>query len=134
MDRSAVENLAVDTPAIADFPDEMDRLAEWRGRRTLDELVEEIRAVAREHGYALAVHGSRRRDLDLLAVPWVDEVSGPDALVGALEAALDLVKIRGPKEKPHGRRGYILCGRRWREDLEGLPEHQPIDLSVVPPT
>ena len=27
--------------------------------------------VAREMGYALALHGSMNRDMDLIAVPWV---------------------------------------------------------------
>ena len=31
------EEVAVDTPAIADFPDELDRLAEWRRRRVEEE-------------------------------------------------------------------------------------------------
>lgn len=28
---------------------------------------------ARACGYALAIHGTMQRDLDLVAVPWVDE-------------------------------------------------------------
>lgn len=93
----------------------------------LEALLADFRAVARTHGYALALHGSQKRDLDLVAVPWVEEVSSPDVLVNALEADLGLVAIRRGGEKPHGRVGYILCGRRWRQG----EDHQPIDLSVV---
>lgn len=93
----------------------------------LTKLLREMRVVAKAQGYAVAVHGSQKRDLDLVAVPWVEEASSPAALVDALEANLDLKMIRGPVEKPYGRVGHILCGRKWREG----EDHQPIDLSVV---
>lgn len=37
--------------------------------------------VARRHGYAIGVHGSMSRDLDLIAVPWVESASSPDELL-----------------------------------------------------
>lgn len=92
------------------------------------ELLTEIRMVAKTHGYALAVHGSRKRDLDLIATPWTEQACSPDGLISALEDELDLVATRRRVEKPHGRLGYILYGRRWRNDNG----HQPIDLSVMP--
>jgi hypothetical protein len=91
-------------------------------------LVDEMRGVARGCGYALAEHGSKRRDLDLVAAPWTEHASSPDALVDALEERLGMVATRRGVEKPHGRLGYILAGRRWREG----GDHQPIDLSVMP--
>lgn len=91
-------------------------------------IVSYIRAVAREHGYAVGVHGSITRDLDLIAVPWVEECSPAEKLVEALEAELHLVATRKNVEKPHGRRGYILHGARWRNG----DSHQPIDLSIMP--
>ena len=33
-------------------------------------LYPDLAEIAREHGYALAVHGSLARDFDLIAVPW----------------------------------------------------------------
>lgn len=93
----------------------------------LEALITDVRAVARAHGYAIALHGSLKRDLDLVAVPWVEEVSSPGELINALEADLDLKLIRGPVKRPHGRTGHILCGRKWREG----EDHQPIDLSVM---
>ena len=92
-------------------------------------LVAEMRAVARAHGYALAVHGSQVRDLDLVAVPWVEGCSDPDALVDAIEERCGVVATQRRAEKPHGRLGYVLHGRKWR----GGDDHQPIDLSVVSP-
>ena len=90
-------------------------------------LVEEMRLVARVHGYALAVHGTQKRDLDVIAVPWQEEVSNAEQLVDAIEKELNLIAIRRSVRKPRGRLGYILCGRKWRKGAD----HQPIDLSVV---
>ena len=36
-----------------------------------EKLIEPLRMVAMDAGYALAVHGSLRRDIDLIACPWV---------------------------------------------------------------
>lgn len=65
--------------------------------------------VGREHGYAVALHGSLARDLDVLAVPWVEEPKDQrtfaEAVTRALEAvAGDDLMLLGPfTGKPHGR-------------------------------
>lgn len=45
-------------------------------------VIDDVRAIAREHGYAVAVHGSlrRERDIDLLAAPWVKNAHAPRTL------------------------------------------------------
>ena len=101
-------------------------------------LIEPLREVAKSHGYAMGVHGSLRRDIDLIAVPWVAQTSTPkvlayairskcEELVGtAFQHALERSEffMTGcPGGKPHGR----LC---WSFHLGGGPY---IDLSVVPP-
>jgi uncharacterized protein GlcG (DUF336 family) len=75
-------------------------------------------AVARRHGYALAVHGTVTRDFDLIAVPWVDEASDPLTLIKAFKKATNavthhdetdhLVKDCSPTKKPHGRVAFSL--------------------------
>lgn len=87
-------------------------------------LYPELREVARQHGYALALHGSLVRDLDLVAIPWTDEAGEPDALVRAIvERCGALVPGDNPTPKPHGREAWtILFG-----DGGGY-----IDLSVMP--
>lgn len=86
---------------------------------------------ARVHGYAIAVHGSRRRDLDLVAIPWGENVDTPDQLRDALCAGLDC--IYGPWEaKPQGRVSCTLQGGmavHW-VGLRARPAY--IDLSVMP--
>lgn len=79
--------------------------------------------VARKYGYALCVHGSVQRDMDLVAVPWTDEASDPLTLIKALKEATGCVTHQDemdhyypdcdPKEKPHGRVAYSLhCSNR----------------------
>lgn len=108
--------------------------------RTKARFIERIREVARECGYAIAVHGSEKRDLDLMALPWTAEAESAQALVATLCDRLGLrarevnVYDRGPggarleptpEIKPWGRIAWSLDGvpgRTW----------QYIDLSVGP--
>lgn len=72
---------------------------------------------ARNHGYALTVHGSMLRDVDLVAIPWVRRCHAPSTLMKALKgivlamAGNEKVYVRINKEptlKPHGRLGWSL--------------------------
>lgn len=100
---------------------------------------------ARKHGYALAIHGTVTADLDLIAVPWVDEAAAPETLVAALMNHIgachydELVRRHLSDEslvqqilaregnfldtaKPHGRRAWNLY----------LDHGAKVDLSVMP--
>jgi len=108
----------------------------WDSRPIYDKLIEPLRAKARELGYALAVHGTLKRDIDLIACPWIEEAAAPDALAQALYELcvelsdgscilrdLDPWHLAGcPGHKPHGR----LC---WTIHFGGGPY---IDLAVMP--
>lgn len=93
-----------------------------------ERALREARIVARQHGYALAVHGSEQRDLDLIAAPWVDDAAAPEVLAKAIEVAVDGFVLqhrdpeRTPTPKPHGRLA-------WSIHLGGGPY---LDLSVMP--
>lgn len=107
--------------------------------------------IAQKHGYNLALHGSMARDLDLIAIPWVEEASDPETLVKTLKDHISAVlypellkrhcadwqttptdehihqMVMGqngydPKDKPHGRRAWSLH----------LDFGCYIDLSVMP--
>jgi hypothetical protein len=84
-------------------------------------LLPDLRRIAREHGYALPCHGSMRRDLDLVAVPWYVKVAAPEKLAEALRAFVG-GHVTGPAARPHGRQ----C---WSIHLGAGPY---IDLSVLP--
>jgi len=72
---------------------------------------------ARNHGYALTVHGSMLRDVDLVAVPWVRRCKAPSTLVKSLRGIVEAmagrekvyVRVSGkPSSKPHGRLAWSL--------------------------
>lgn len=82
---------------------------------------------ARACGYALALHGTMARDLDLLAVPWTEDAADYDTLIDAIMKACDGFLIERtskpePERKPHGRMA-------WSIHLDGGVF---IDLSVMP--
>lgn len=98
----------------------------------LDFLIEPMRTVARDCGYAIAVHGSLARDIDLVAIPWTDQAVDPELLVTRLAAvASSIVGRCNPSadwvKKPHGRRAVTLL--LWGGDQFG---HVDIDLSIMP--
>lgn len=73
-------------------------------------LYPELAAIARDHGYALAVHGSLRRDFDLICIPWVREPSPPRDVVEAFVSRFAIREIGGePTTKEHGRMAYTLA-------------------------
>lgn len=91
-------------------------------------LYQMLRRRALELGYSLAVHGSLARDLDLIAVPWVEDAVSADRLVEELRqstAAFLSPSDANPEFKPHGRRA-------WAMHLVGTGTY--IDLSVMPRT
>lgn len=79
--------------------------------------------LAKEVGYAVGVHGSLKRDFDLIAVPWTDESVGCADFVAHLCSGLPAKRIDGPEHKPHGRVAVVL-------QLDGYYKH--IDLSITP--
>lgn len=84
--------------------------------------VERIRGLARKCGYALGVHGSQERDLDLIAVPWTDDAVGNHELVEHIAKHLD-ARIVEIEHKPLGRVAVTL-------QMNGY--YKPIDLSITP--
>ena len=82
-----------------------------------------MQEIAKEHGYALAIHGSLRRDMDVIAVPWIEDAADAEVLVAALVERIGLIEdAASPAAKPHGRRAYGLV----------LSDNAYVDLSVLP--
>lgn len=102
-----------------------------------ERLIDPLRTRARELGYALTVHGSLVRDIDLVAVPWAAHAVDQKELAEALRvkaAEINRFAWIAPHEddehhrngcpgmKPHGR-------LVWSFHLGGGPY---LDLSVMP--
>lgn len=100
--------------------------------QVLELAIEPMRNVARERGYTLAVHGSLARDIDMVAVPWIEKPSSPDDLLADLKGAVMGVFGRarldpedGWNEKPHGRMAksiHVYCeGHFFYFDISVMP-------------
>lgn len=97
------------------------------------QLLPVFRRIAHANGYALGLHGSGQRDLDLIAVPWTDDAVPAQDLVDRLVEACDGdgcagLLDPGTTERPHGRRCWVirLSGKML------FYEHLYVDLSVMP--
>lgn len=87
-------------------------------KRIYTSLLPEIRAIARYSGYAIGLHGSMTRDLDLIAVPWTKKYTSPELLISRIERTICQYpekdkkyykrKARIATDKPHGRKAYVL--------------------------
>lgn len=98
-------------------------------RSILDAILPAIREVARFNGYAVAVHGSLKRDIDLIAVAWTDQAKSPDELVRVIQGAIggilgNCYRMKDMTAKPHGRVAVTLIHPG---------DAGEIDLSIIPP-
>lgn len=100
-----------------------------RVAKTYAKVIHPLRAIARNLGYALTVHGSIKRDIDFVAIPWTEEAVSDEVLAEALRAETEIIcgfspfgsDGPWPRSKPHGRK----C---WTIHINGTY----IDLSVMP--
>lgn len=84
-----------------------------------------IAEIARDHGYSLAIHGScgknRRSDLDLVAVPWIEDAKSAEDLINAISDYAGRIinrcyfdrlnpptELLVPSERPHNRRSWKI--------------------------
>lgn len=116
----------------------------WFKARTIDEMqvfflsrLHAIRDAAKEHGYAIGLHGSVRRDFDLMAIPWTESASDKDTLAHAIAVAACGITREGPyvwEKKPRGRSAVSLCiclTDHANPDFKDMIGAGHIDLSVI---
>jgi hypothetical protein len=92
--------------------------------------------IAREMGYNLLISGSMNRDLDLVAVPWVDNPKPEMELIQAFDMYLRGALMDKPDHYMHnvlagGRSAYVINLNRFR-DSEGVDPQYYIDISITP--
>jgi hypothetical protein len=98
-------------------------------RSLLDAFLPAAREAARCHGYAIAVHGSLKRDIDLVAIAWTEQAVDADELVRVVQGAIggvlgNCLRMKDWTQKPHGRVATTLIHAGFAGE---------IDLSVIPP-
>lgn len=90
-------------------------------------FIVQARIMAKQDGYALAVHGTLTRDLDVIAVPWAATCREPHNLVARIEGLLGWKRqAEEPTVREHGRLVWSLI----RHEV-GDPRF--VDFSVIPP-
>jgi hypothetical protein len=109
-------------------------------RAFCERLIPIVREAAKTCGYAIGVHGSMERDLDLIAAPWVEEAVSYEALIIVIKEALQqalgtgnvYVRARPDEVGAHGRQwaNFYFSGDVGVENNAGC--HPFIDLSVMP--
>jgi hypothetical protein len=114
-------------------------------KKFYESIIPKLQEEARDCGWALAVHGSMRRDLDLIAVPWDSRYCTPNSLAQRLQeiaspagwsyAIKQITKLW--QKKPRGRRAIALviagvsCGVEIAQKKKlGQPY---LDISVFEP-
>jgi hypothetical protein len=92
--------------------------------------------IAREMGYNLLINGSMNRDLDLVAVPWIDSPKPGMELIQAFDMYLSGKHMTTPEQYmykvlPGGRNSYVINLNRFR-DKDGIDPQYYIDVSITP--
>lgn len=101
-------------------------------REYMRALLPALRFRAKACGYALALHGSMQRDIDIVAVPWREHAVGAADLIAAIreivKAVTGIDSVNGPTPKPVGRAAWSLHLTAFGGDGPYL------DISVFEPT
>ncbi len=118
---------------------------EWVVVKTIDKMQEfylsklpEIREAAHSCGYAIGVHGSTRRDFDLMAMPWIDTHTDKNRLAKEIQkAACGMFRETYDwEQKPSGRfaTSFPICWFDYPPGSTRMISGGHIDLSVATST
>lgn len=99
-------------------------------------LYAKMAEAARSCGYALAVHGTMTRDLDVVAIPWTEEATSAEEVVRAMaqvaarrigcDPVIGYTMSTAPR--PHGRVGFSFPFA----STDGFEPDGYVDVSVMP--
>lgn len=104
-------------------------------------MFEPLKAIALKYGYNLVIHGSLNRDMDLIAIPWVQELGSVDDMINEFcEYVGGQLNADVKRAAPHGRKWYTIdIYRGGYESSRGISNlvyrEDPqtyIDISVTP--
>lgn len=106
---------------------------------------EMLKEVALKYGYNLVVHGSMNRDLDLIAIPWNEELLPHEDMIKEMSELIGgEILINDDRriysDKPHGRIVYVIDLNRADlnflsrfKDLPYEDKQYYFDISVIKP-
>ena len=102
---------------------------------------EHMKNIAQEYGYNLVVHGSMNRDLDLIAIPWIDNPRSEQEMIHEFQIYLSGKKVVDTEGEtpfnilPGGRHSYTISlnrGDRHGEWFRFEDREYYLDISVTP--
>lgn len=100
---------------------------------------EEMKAIAKDFGYNLCLHGSLTRDMDIVAIPWIDAPATQIKLIIAISDYIGGGIMEGhekyAKHLPGGRTSYVINLNRGGYKNQNIFEEDCqyyIDISVTP--
>jgi hypothetical protein len=103
---------------------------------------EKLKLIAKDYGYNLVIHGSMTRDLDLIAIPWIDNPRDELEMIQEMQEYLTGMKTvypdnqtPDPKVLPGGRKSYTISlnrGNRHGEWVRFADEEYYLDISITP--
>lgn len=102
-----------------------------------------LQEIAREMGYNLIIHGSMSRDMDLVAIPWVDKPEPELKLIQSFDRYLRHTYFVAADEGeipnayifsvlPGGRRSYVINLNRGGGWNNYTDEQYYLDISITP--
>lgn len=104
-------------------------------------LIEPIRSIAYDLGYAIGLHGSMQRDLDIIAVPWITSCASAERLAKDIAIAVDGLiadETNSGRPNPDGN-GFVPFSADMRHKPHGrtvwtiiIGGGLFIDLSIMP--
>lgn len=101
---------------------------------------EHLKIIALKYGYNLVIHGSLNRDLDLIAIPWVDDPKSEQEMIKKFQRYLTgkiETQLNGKVHfsvLPGGRHCYVIClnrGNRHGEWVRYEDREYYLDISVT---
>lgn len=101
-----------------------------------------LQEIAKLKGYNLVIHGSMNRDMDLVAIPWVDDCSTHVELLGEFCEYLGVPKPYRPINEAEymysrlggGRHSYVINLNRGSKFNGYLDAQYYLDISITPKT
>jgi len=99
-----------------------------------------LKEIAEHYGYNLVIHGSLDRDLDLVAIPWVDNPRPEQDMIKDFQMHLTGMNVVRPNGNvqftvlPGNRHGYVINLNRGDKKGEWIrfeDEQYYIDISVT---
>lgn len=117
-------------------------------------MFEPLKEIALKYGYNLVLHGSLNRDMDLITVPWQEQLGSVDQMIkefceyvgGEIQLFNESRNNEGEivgdlfTVKPHGRKAYViniyrggyLNGGGFQDMTYHKDPQTYIDISVIP--